>query len=136
MDKKSLSFVFLFLLVASVVSACQTQPTQETQQIQPNLSSPNIVGIWSGEAQWLCGHSDPPWVTTMEFKSDGSFVALLTAKDTPTSKASGTWSLSGNSIEIKFPTNVWSGIVSNGKMEGTFKDDRDTCTGNWSLKKN
>jgi len=130
MAKKTFSFVFWFLLIVSIVSACQTQPNQ------PNPSSNDIVGFWSGKAQWMCGHGDPPWITTMEFKSDGSFAMLMTDPNGVTTKGNGTWSLSGNDIEIKLSTNVWSGTVSNGKMEGTFKDDRDSCTGNWSVTKN
>jgi hypothetical protein len=96
-----------------------------------------IVGLWKGEAQWMCGHNDPTWMTTIEFQSDGSFAAQMTAPQTPASSGNGNWILSENRIEIDFANNVWSGTVSNGKMEGTFEgpfgDDRDTCSGNWSL---
>ncbi len=129
---KSLFFVFLFLLIASVVPACQTQETQSTQL---SFSSDDIVGFWNGEAQWMCGRGDPPWRTTLEFRSDGSFAILMTDPNLLTTRENGTWTLSGSKIEIKFPTMVWSGTVSGDKMKGTFKDNGETCTGNWSLTK-
>ena len=127
MTKKTFSFMLLFLLLASVVSACQKQP---------NSNSNDIVGVWTGEAQWNCGHDDPPWATTVEFRSDGSFIATMTIPNLPESVGNGNWSLSENNIELKFPTTVWSGEVSNSQMEGSFKDDRDSsCKGNWSITK-
>ena len=84
----------------------------------------------------MCGHDDPPWATTIEFKSDGSFIATMTIPNLPVSVGNGNWSLSENNIELKFPTTVWSGEVSNNKIEGSFKDERDSsCKGNWSITK-
>jgi hypothetical protein len=125
MTKKFLSFTFLVLLMVSVISACQTQP---------DSNSEDIVGSWTGEAQWMCGHGDLPWATAIKFKSDGSFTATMTIPNLPESVGDGNWSLSENNIEIKFSTTVWNGTFSSNKMEGTFKDDRDpSCKGNWSL---
>ena len=136
MAKKSPTYILLFLLMVSMVSACQTQQVEETQQTQPTISSNDVVGIWSGNSQWMCGRGDPAWITTMEFTSDGSFGMLMTDPNGMTVKGNGTWSLSGNNIKMNVSTNVWSGTVSDGKMEGTFKDERDPCTGNWSVAKN
>jgi hypothetical protein len=57
----------------------------------------------------------------MEFKSDGSFIATMTIPNLPESVGNGNWNLSENNIEVKFPTTVWSGEVSNNKIARKFQ---------------
>lgn len=121
----------LIISISLIVVACQPNSV-----IDPN----SIVGVWEGEAQWLCENDDLVWSTTIEFKPDGSFTATM---DIPASNAplphslgNGTWSLSKNDIEIKFPTTIWTGVVSTEqKMEGTLSDEGISCTGKWLLTK-
>ena len=128
MAKKLNSYMFLISLILILASACQPQSDSNSQD-------QDILGVWTGEAQWNCGNGDPAWSTTIEFKSDGSFTATMDIPNLPQSVGNGDWSLSENNVELRFPTTVWNGTVSNDKMQGTFKDDRDPCTGNWSLTK-
>jgi len=121
----------LIFSISIFIFACQAKPV---------ITSDSIVGDWKGESQWLCENDDLIWSTTIEFKPDGSFTAIMDipASNTPLpdSLGSGTWSLSKNNIEIKFPTTVWAGVVSTEhKMEGILSDNGTSCTGKWSLSK-
>ena len=119
--------MFLIILLANNISACQSQS---------NSNSNSIVGVWIGESQWLCGHSDPASPTTMEFKSDGSITAITIIQTELQTTGNGTWSLSENNIEIRFPkATTWTGTVSDSKMEGIIKNEDATCKGSWSLTK-
>jgi uncharacterized protein YceK len=130
MKKRSDHLLVLIVLVGSVLSACQSSPTSTTE---------SIAGTWVGRSQWLCSNDDPAWSTTIEFKTDGTFTAIM---DLPMSNAphpqsvgNGTWSLSESNIEMKFSTTTWTGKVSDNKMEGSLADDGTSCDGKWFLNK-
>jgi hypothetical protein len=122
------SLMSLIFVVTTLISACSAQPTLQQQ---------DIVGVWTGDAQWMCGHGDPAWATTFEFRSNGTLSSTMTIPNLPDSTGNGVWSLVDNRIEIKLSaTAIWTGDVSHNKMAGTFQDTRDqSCTGNWSLVK-
>jgi len=130
MKKRSNHLLVLIALVGSVLSACQSHPS---------LTADIIAGTWVGQSQWLCGNDDPAWSTTIEFRADGTFTATMNLPKSnapfPQSVGDGTWSLSDSNIEMKFSTTVWTGKVSDSRMEGSLVDNGTSCNGKWYLSK-
>jgi hypothetical protein len=107
-------------------------PTQEPSpqaESSPTVDpSQELIGKWSGSAQWLCDNNII-WSLILDFKSNGMVsVTLSGAGQTYVNEYP--WILSGDKIEIHSPNGHWSGTVSGNTMEGTFADD--ACNGVWS----
>jgi hypothetical protein len=104
------------------------EPSPQAEASPTDDPSQELIGKWSGSAQWLCDNN-PLWSLILDFKTNGMVSVTLSGAG-QTNVEEVPWILSGTKIEIHSPYNQWSGTVSGNTMEGTFADD--VCNGVWS----
>ena len=105
-------------------------PTAEIPSATPTQEMERILGDWSGTAQWMCDNN-PVWQLQMSFSSDGKVSTILSSEIGSPDTVNVNWSLSGETITIQFPATVWTGIVEENEISGTFSEEN--CSGVWLL---
>ena len=103
-------------------------PGTVTPAVTPTQENQGILGDWNGTAQWLC-KTNPVWQVQMNFSSDGKVSAILISEVGSSDTVNANWSMSGETITIDFPGTVWTGIVEENTISGTFDDEN--CSGVW-----